>query len=164
MKVKTLNIQKTNIVEKGIGNVLLEYQFEKAINKYYNNTKFDLVLYSTPPITLTRIIDRIKKRNSAGTYLLLKDIFPQNAVDLEYKMPVLMATDVNTDIGSIAQENGYSLWCKNGDIDKFNSLLDTLITNRDLRYQMGENGYKFLEENYTVDKSYKVIMKHYYNV
>jgi hypothetical protein len=25
---------------------------------------------------------------------------------------------------------------------------------------MGENGYKFLEENYTVEKSYEIIMKH----
>src|SRR5690554_7686413 len=82
LKVKTLNIQKTNIVEKGIGTILLEYQFEKAINKYYRDIKFDLVLYSTPPITLTRIIDKIKKRDGARTYLLLKDIFPQNAVDI----------------------------------------------------------------------------------
>lgn len=363
LKVKTLNIQKTNIVEKGIGTILLEYQFEKAINKYYRDIKFDLVLYSTPPITLTRIIDKIKKRDGARTYLLLKDIFPQNAVDigmmsgagvlyksfrrkekrlyrlsdyigcmspanvkylldhnpeidpnivevcpnsveletellvsdpiksedtisetitsetiaseqsefsktvlkekygipadstvfiyggnlgkpqgldfllnvlesnrnktdryfivvgsgteygkiakwfednkpnnaqlisalpkqeydelvrscdvglifldprftipnypsrllsyLEYKMPVLMATDINTDIGSIAQENGYGLWCENGDLEKFNSLLDTLTNNSDLRSQMGENGYKFLKENYTVEKSYEIIM------
>jgi glycosyltransferase involved in cell wall biosynthesis len=341
LKVKTLNIQKTNIVEKGIGTILLEYQFEKAINKYYRDIKFDLVLYSTPPITLTRIIDKTKKRDGARTYLLLKDIFPQNAVDigmmsesgllyksfrkkerklyqlsdfigcmspanvefvlkhntdinaetvevcpnsvelekelpvidksvqkdkygipqestvfiyggnlgkpqglnfllnvldsnrnkkdryflivgsgteytkianwfeenkpknaqlisalpkqnydelvhscdvglifldprftipnypsrllsyLEYKMPVLMATDVNTDIGSIAQENGYGLWCENGDLDKFNSLLDSLADNRELRTQMGDNGYKFLKENYTVDKSYEIIMGHY---
>ena len=32
LKVKTLNIQKTNIVEKGIGTVLLEYHYEKDIN------------------------------------------------------------------------------------------------------------------------------------
>lgn len=341
LKVKTLNIQKTNIVEKGIGTILLEYQFEKAINKYYRDIKFDLILYSTPPITLTRIIEKIKERDGARTYLLLKDIFPQNAVDigmmpksgllyksfrkkerklyhlsdfigcmspanvefllkhnpdidseivevcpnsveleshlpkidrsvlkvkyniptestvfiyggnlgkpqgldfllnvlesninkkdryflivgsgteygkiakwfeeykpnnaelisalpkqeydefvrscdvglifldprftipnypsrllsyLEYKMPVLIATDMNTDIGSIAQENGYGLWCENGDLDKFNSLLDTLTTNRDLRSQMGENGYKFLKENYTVEKSYEIIMNHF---
>ena len=80
---------------------------------------------------------------------------------LEYKMPVLIATDMNTDIGSIAQENGYGLWCENGDLDKFNSLLDTLANNSDLRSQMGENGYKFLEENYTVEKSYEIIMNHF---
>ena len=73
-------------------------------------------------------------------------------------MPVLMATDVNTDIGSIAQENGYGLWCENGDLEKFNSLLDTLAGDTELRSQMGEKGYKFLKENYTVEKSYEIIM------
>ena len=73
-------------------------------------------------------------------------------------MPVLLATDLNTDIGSIAQENGYGVWCENGDLDKFNSLLDTLTYVSELRTQMGENGYRFLEENYTVEKSYGIIM------
>jgi hypothetical protein len=26
---------------------------------------------------------------------------------------------------------------------------------------MGEKGYKFLEENYTVEKSYEIIMRHF---
>lgn len=81
--VKTLNVTKSSIIEKGIGQVLLEYQFKSAIRKYYRNTKFDLILYSTPPITFTKVICYVKKLNaSAVTYLLLKDIFPQNAVDL----------------------------------------------------------------------------------
>lgn len=340
LKIRTLNIQRTNFIEKGLGTILLEYQFKKAINKHYKNIRFDLVLYSTPPITITSVIGKIKKRDKALTYLLLKDIFPQNAVDLamisnksfiyryfrnkekklyslsdyigcmspanvdfvlknnsdidaikvevcpnsveletelsvidksilknkydipqestvfiyggnlgkpqgldflldildinrnkkdryflivgsgteygkiaewfdvnkpdnaklisalpkleydelvrscdvglifldprftipnypsrllsylEYKMPVLLATDLNTDIGSIAEENGYGLWCENGNIVQFNSLLDTLTSKSDLRTKMGERGYKFLKENYTVDKTYDIIMRH----
>ena len=87
LKVKTLNIQKTNFIEKGIGTILLEYQFEKAINRYFKQIRFDLILYSTPPITLTRIIEKIKTRDRAKTYLLLKDIFPQNAVDIGMMSP-----------------------------------------------------------------------------
>lgn len=82
LKVKTLNIQKTGIIEKGLGTVLIERQFLNAIKKYYGNVKFDLVLYATPPITLVAPIRYIKKRDGARTYLMLKDIFPQNAVDL----------------------------------------------------------------------------------
>ncbi len=82
LKVKTLNIQKTNFLEKGIGTVLLERQFLKAIKKYYKGISFDLILYATPPITLVNPIKYIKKRDHARTYLMLKDIFPQNAVDL----------------------------------------------------------------------------------
>ena len=82
LKIKTLNIQKTNVIEKGIGTILLEGQFNKAINKYWGDVKFDLVLYATPPITFNRVIEDIKKRCGAKSYLMLKDIFPQNAVDL----------------------------------------------------------------------------------
>ena len=82
LKIKTLNIQKTNVVEKGIGTLLLERQFDKAIRKYWGNIRFDLVLYATPPITFNKVIERVKKRCGCRSYLMLKDIFPQNAVDL----------------------------------------------------------------------------------
>lgn len=82
LKIKTLNIQKTNIIEKGIGTLLLESQFDRAIRKYWGNVNFDLVLYATPPITFNKVIERIKKRCGCRSYLMLKDIFPQNAVDL----------------------------------------------------------------------------------
>lgn len=82
LKIKTLNIQKTNIFEKGIATLLMEYQFDNAISKYWSNIRFDLVLYSTPPITFNKVIKRVKRRCMARSYLMLKDIFPQNAVDL----------------------------------------------------------------------------------
>ncbi len=82
LKVKTGNIQKTNLVEKGIATLLLESQYISAIRKHLPDVKFDLVLYSTPPITLAGVVQYIKNRDNARTYLLLKDIFPQNAVDI----------------------------------------------------------------------------------
>ena len=83
LKVRTLNIQKTNVVEKGIGTLMIESQFKKAIKKYLGDVQFDLILYSTPPITFTNVVKFLKKRNpKAISYLLLKDIFPQNAVDI----------------------------------------------------------------------------------
>ena len=81
--VRTLNVTKTNVIEKGIGQLLIEYQFMSAFKKYIGNVKFDLILYSTPPITFTKVIKSVKKSNpNAISYLLLKDIFPQNAVDI----------------------------------------------------------------------------------
>lgn len=82
LEVKTFNITKTNVVEKGIGTLAIEYQYLSAIKKYFKDIKFDLVLYSTPPITFSKVIEYIKKRDRAYSYLLLKDIFPQNAVDM----------------------------------------------------------------------------------
>ncbi|WP_439480693.1 glycosyltransferase family 4 protein [Chryseobacterium aquaticum] len=83
LQVKTFNIQKTNIIEKGIGTLAIEYQYLSAIKKHLTNKKFDLVLYSTPPITFAKVIEFVKKRDHAKSYLLLKDIFPQNAVDMD---------------------------------------------------------------------------------
>lgn len=82
LKIRTGNIQKTNIIEKGISTLRIESQFTAAIKKYFPDVKFDLVLYSTPPITLCGAVKYIKHRDGAKTYLMLKDIFPQNAVDL----------------------------------------------------------------------------------
>lgn len=81
--VRTLNVTKTSIIEKGVGQLLLEDLFMRAMNKYFSDVRFDLILYSTPPITFNKVIKAAKRRNpEAMTYLLLKDIFPQNAVDL----------------------------------------------------------------------------------
>lgn len=345
LKVKTLNIQKTNVVEKGIGILLIENQYKNAIKKYLGDVKFDVILYSTPPITFTSVVKFLKKRNPlAISYLLLKDIFPQNAVDIgmfgersifnwyfrkkevelykisdyigcmspanvkfllehndfldknrvevapnaielkekkfeegqekaerhyirkkydlptdkpiflyggnlgkpqgidylikcldanknrqdcyfvvvgngtefnklsnwyslnkgrrvklmqrlpeedydilvrscdvglifldhrftipnypsrllgyiQNKMPVLCATDPNTDIGRIAEENGYGYWCKSVKPEDFTALVDKMLKSD--RKAMGEKGYQFLKENYTVDKPYNAIVSHF---
>lgn len=82
VRVKTGRIQKTNIIEKGINTVCVSPRYKNAIKKYYDDIKFDLVLYPTPPITFIDVISYIKKRDGAKSYLMLKDIFPQNAVDI----------------------------------------------------------------------------------
>ena len=82
LRLQIGNTQKTNIIEKGISTLFIEPQFKAGIKKYFSNVKFDLVLYSTPPITLVSAVEYVKKRDGAKTYLLLKDIFPQNAVDI----------------------------------------------------------------------------------
>ncbi len=82
LRVKTGNIQKTNLIEKGISTVMLESQFVAAIKEFFGSIRFDLILYSTPPITIAKAVEYVKKRDGATTYLMLKDIFPQNAVDI----------------------------------------------------------------------------------
>lgn len=82
LKLQIGNMQKTNFIEKGISTLLIENTFVSGIKKYFSNITFDLVLYPTPPITLYKAVAYVKRRDNAKTYLMLKDIFPQNAVDL----------------------------------------------------------------------------------
>ncbi|HLD53086.1 MAG TPA: glycosyltransferase family 4 protein [Sediminibacterium sp.] len=339
LKVRTPNLLKTNIIEKGIGIILVENLFKNAIKKFFLNTKFDLILYATPPITFTNLILYLKKRDNAYAYLLLKDIFPQNAVDLkmisshgifhkyfrskekqlykvsdsigcmseankkyliennpeinenkievnpnsiyinniekasyiksftvnipdnkvlfvyggnlgkpqgidflletisacrdlenihfiivgsgtetrkikkwfelikphnatlinelgkdeyntllkachvglillhpdftipnypsrilsymENSLPILSATDSVTDIGIESEKNGYGFSCRNGDIKSFKLLIEKLANNENLRKEMGEIGFNYMTDNFNVDLSYNIIMKHF---
>lgn len=83
LRVKTGNITHTSMVKKAINMRLLEKLFINAISRYFKDIKFDLIIYSTPPINFEKIVAKIKKRDGAKAYLLLKDIFPQNAIDLQ---------------------------------------------------------------------------------
>jgi len=87
IQVKTLNIQKSNLFEKGIATISINFLFKRAINQFLKNQKIDLILYATPPVTISKIVSWLKQKHSAKTYLLLKDIFPQNAVDLKMIRP-----------------------------------------------------------------------------
>ena len=82
LRVKIGNNKKANLIEKGITTVMLPSLYKSAIKKYLSDVKFDLVLYATPPITHCETVNYIKKRDGATSYLMLKDIFPQNAVDI----------------------------------------------------------------------------------
>ena len=83
LEIATGNITgNVGLIEKGIATLSVDYLFKRAISKCYSNVHFDLIIYPTPPITLVNTISWVKKRDHARTYLLLKDIFPQNAVDL----------------------------------------------------------------------------------
>lgn len=82
LKLKIGNTQKVNLIEKGISTLLLEPQMIRGIKKYFSDIKFDLVLYPTPPVTFARAVKYVKRRDGAKSYLMLKDIFPQNSLDL----------------------------------------------------------------------------------
>lgn len=79
---------------------------------------------------------------------------------LENKMCIICATDKSTDVGTIAFENSYGLSCLNGDIESFNHCVDELKSEAK-RKSMGEKGYQFLQDNYTVEQSYNIIMSHF---
>lgn len=131
LRVKTGNLQKTSRVEKGISTLLLEYLFKKAIYKYYKEIRFDLIIYSTPPVTFTKLIKFIKDRDHAKAYLLLKDIFPQNAVD----------------IGLMKKDSFIYRFFRNKEIELYkNSDYIGCMSQSNLRYVLQHNPYLFEEK------------------
>lgn len=81
--VKIDQIQKNgNLIRKGLATVWVAARFKRAVKCLLSDVTFDLVLFPTPPITLVNVVKYVKLRDNAKAYLMLKDIFPQNAVDL----------------------------------------------------------------------------------
>ena len=83
LRVATYKLFDVGPVLKGLANIMLPYQYKYALKK--NNVKldFDLILIPTPPITLGKTANWLKRKTKAKLYLILRDIFPQNAVDLK---------------------------------------------------------------------------------
>ena len=82
IRVKTFPLLNVNPIQKGMANVLLPYQYKKAIKKYFKSDSLDLIIMPTPPISLVAVANWLKKKYKSKLYLILRDIFPQNAVDL----------------------------------------------------------------------------------
>ena len=79
--IGSFQLYNVNILKKGLAIITLPFFMKRAIKKL-DISKFDLILYETPPITWAGIVNQIKKKNKIKSFLMLKDIFPQNAVDI----------------------------------------------------------------------------------
>ncbi len=84
IRVKTFPLLNINPIRKGISNMLLPFQYKKAIKKYFKSETLDLIIMPTPPISLVNLASWLKKKYQSKLYLILRDIFPQNAVDLGF--------------------------------------------------------------------------------
>lgn len=75
------------------------------------------------------------------------------------KIPIFASLDDKTDHGTYFIDRSRSgLWSLATDFEALSSNFDQLYNSPDLRKEMGENGYRFFMENYTVDKTYKNII------
>ena len=82
LRVKMQQFFNVHPILKGIATIRVPYQFKKAIKKHLSKHIFDLVVTPTPPITFVNIIAWLKQKYPLQSYLILRDIFPQNARDL----------------------------------------------------------------------------------
>ncbi len=86
ISIPTGKITQTNFIQKGINTLLLEYRYYRCISRL-DLPNIDIVMYSTPPINFLRVVKTVSDNFHSVKYLLLKDIFPQNAVDLKIIRP-----------------------------------------------------------------------------
>lgn len=81
LRINSGKIRKTSNIRKSISLLTLGYKISLVINKQFSEIKFDLLISHTPPITLSSLFRKLKRKNNAPFYLLLKDIWPQGSVD-----------------------------------------------------------------------------------
>ena len=79
--IGSFKLYNVSIFRKGLAILSLPFFMKKGLKKL-DISKFDLILYETPPITWAGIVSQLKKKNNIKSFLMLKDIFPQNAVDI----------------------------------------------------------------------------------
>lgn len=82
LRIVTANYYDVGLIHKGLATLLLPYLMRSGIKKHLGHLSFDLILFGAPPVTTCRIIEWAKKYFKCNSYLMIKDIFPQNAVDL----------------------------------------------------------------------------------
>ena len=86
--------------------------------------------------------------------------FPSRLLSyMQAKMPVLAVTDPNTDIGKVIVDGGFGWWCESNQIKLFDKMLNR-ICQSDLE-EMGQKGYAYLTEYYSVEKSFQMIISWY---
>ena len=74
------------------------------------------------------------------------------------RKPIIAATDPNCDTGTLAEKNGYGFYCPSNSVNAFVEAVEKMLAS-DIK-QLGENGYQFYLNNYTVEHTYNAVMKH----
>ncbi|MCR4908058.1 MAG: glycosyltransferase family 4 protein [Lachnospiraceae bacterium] len=74
---------RTDRIRKGLIQLTIGQRMYRSLKGTLSEEKFDIIVYPTPPVTLGGLVKKLKTLTGAGSYLMLKDIFPQNAVDLK---------------------------------------------------------------------------------
>lgn len=165
LRVQTLPIKNVPNYLKGISNLLLPYQYAAALNKFYKEKNFDLIIIPTPPITLVALAAKLKKKFNASLYLVLRDIFPQNAVDLGFmKKGGILYNFFRRKEKKLYKEADFIGCMSEGNIDyvlKHNNFVNPSklheLKNFQKPYKSTDNSRQFLKEKYKLNNKFVVV-------
>lgn len=82
LRVRTGNLYEVSLIEKGTTFLTIARDLKKGIKEYFNDEDFDLILFQSPPLTMQSTVKWAMKKYHAKSYLMMKDIFPQNGLDI----------------------------------------------------------------------------------
>ena len=82
-RFKSGKIKNVGKVKRAINETLLSYHAWKSFKSYFQDNPHDLIVYYSPTIFWGGLVSRLKKLWDVPSYLILRDIFPQWAIDQE---------------------------------------------------------------------------------
>jgi len=81
IRVKTGEIKGVPRILRGYREISLSKILWKRARSFFNENSFDLIIYYSPTIFFGPLVKRLKRLFVCPSYLILRDIFPQWAVD-----------------------------------------------------------------------------------
>ncbi len=82
LRVKTGNMYDVGRVEKGISIITMAWLMKRAMKKHLMDFTTDIILFEAPPVTMESVVSFAKRKFGSKSFLMMKDIFPQNAIDI----------------------------------------------------------------------------------
>ena len=74
-------------------------------------------------------------------------------VYMQAGLPILAATDTNTDIGKVITSNGFGWWCKSDSVGVFTDLIEMIVYKESVCNE-AELSWKYLKKNYSSSSVY----------
>lgn len=81
LRFKSGSIKNVSKIKRAINETLLPFRAWNSLKKQFKTDYYDVIVYYSPSIFFGLLIKKLKKRWNCRSYLILRDIFPQWAVD-----------------------------------------------------------------------------------
>ncbi|MCP4377033.1 MAG: glycosyltransferase family 4 protein, partial [bacterium] len=81
VRVRTGRIKGASLAKRALNEAMLSWTIWRGAKKYFRENPCDLVVFYSPSIFFGSVVKKLKKLWGCGAYLILRDIFPQWAVD-----------------------------------------------------------------------------------
>lgn len=80
-RFKSGEIKNVGKVKRAINETLLSYYAWRSFKFYLKENKHDIIVYYSPTIFWSWFVEKLKKTWNVPSYLILRDLFPQWAID-----------------------------------------------------------------------------------